>query len=49
MLLTMYAVKHLRGNVILDAGHENNTFDLPALARSLITGEVEVKGVFGRV
>lgn len=46
MVLAMYAIKHLRGNTILEASHNNNTFDLVSLAKSLITGEVSVSGSF---
>jgi hypothetical protein len=49
MILTMYMVKHLRGNTILEAGHNNDTFDLLSLARSLIKKEVSVDGSFMRV
>ncbi|MFC1735526.1 hypothetical protein ACFL1X_05375 [Candidatus Hydrogenedentota bacterium] len=46
MILAMYTIKHLRGNAILDARHENDTFDLASLANSLINGEVAPKGAF---
>ncbi len=49
MLLVMYALRHLRGNVILEAGYRNDTFDVPALARALIRGEVAVSGAFLKV
>jgi hypothetical protein len=49
MILTMYMVKHLRGNTILEAKHNNDTFDLLSLARSLIKREVSVDGAFMRV
>ena len=39
MVLRMYAIKHLRGNAILEAQHENDTFDLLSLAKSLINRE----------
>lgn len=46
LLLTMYALKHLRGNAILESSHDNNTFDLLSLAKALINREVSVKGTF---
>ena len=46
MLLTMYAIKHLRGNVILDAWHNNDTFDLLSLARALLKQGVSLTGGF---
>lgn len=49
MLLTMFVIRHLRGNVILDAGYENDTFDLNALAHSLLTESVNLSGSFIRV
>ncbi len=49
MILTMYMIKHLRGNTILEARHNNDTFDLLSLARSLIKREVSVEGSFMRV
>ena len=45
-LLTMFALKHLRGNAILDASYENNTFDLQSLAQSLVNEEVKLSGCF---
>jgi hypothetical protein len=49
MLLAMYAVKHLRGNTILEASHVNDTFELEDLAKALIKGDVSVNGVFLRI
>ncbi len=49
MLLAMYAVKHVRGNTILEASHVNDTFELDDLARALIGGNVSVNGVFLRI
>lgn len=48
-LLTMYVLKHLRGNTILEASHENNTFELRDLAKSLLNNEVTVNGHFLKV
>jgi len=49
MVLTMYIVKHLRGNTILEASHNNDTFDLLSLAGSLMKKEVSLTGSFLRV
>lgn len=49
MLLAMFATRHLRGNTILDAAHENDTYELIDLARSLIKGEVSISGAFLKV
>jgi len=49
MLLTMYVLRHLRGNTILEATHENDTYDIPSLARALIKREVSLTGIFLRV
>jgi hypothetical protein len=48
-LLAMYVLKHLRGNSILEASHENNTFELKDLAKSLLNTEVNVTGHFLKV
>ena len=49
MLLAMYAVKHVRGNIILEGSHVNDTFELEDLARALIGGNVSVNGAFLRI
>jgi len=49
LLLTLFAFRHLRGNVILDAGYENDTVDLVALANSLVNEEISLSGTFLRV
>lgn len=49
MILSMYIIKHLRGNVILEASHNNDTFDLLSLAQALIKEEVDLMGYFLRV
>jgi hypothetical protein len=46
MLLAMFITRHLRGNAILDSSYENDTYDLLALAKSLIKGEVMLQGPF---
>ncbi|MFH1373237.1 MAG: hypothetical protein ABII79_05535 [bacterium] len=49
MLSTMFVIRHLRGNTILDAGYENDTYDLLSLARSLVKEGVTLTGCFLRV
>ena len=46
LLLTMYVMKHLRGNVILEASHENDTYDSYSIARALVSRQVSLKGAF---
>lgn len=48
LVLTIYLLRHLRGNTIVDAGHENNTFDDGDAAAALVKGHVEVYGGFVR-
>jgi hypothetical protein len=45
-VLAMYILKHLRGNTLLDAGHENDTYELQDLAGALLRGEVTLSGNF---
>jgi len=49
LLLTMYAMKHLRGNAILEAQHENNTYTEEQLAHALLVGRVGFSGTLLRV
>ena len=49
LLLTMYAMKHLRGSAILDVAHENNTYTAEQLALALVNGKVGFSGAFLRV
>jgi hypothetical protein len=49
LVLTMYAVKHLRGDAILEASHRNNTYTEEELALALVTGKVSLQGAFLRV
>jgi hypothetical protein len=46
LILTMYAVKHLRGDAILEATHRNNTYTEEELAHALVTGKVGLQGAF---
>jgi hypothetical protein len=49
LLLTMYALRHLRGNAILEPGHENATYSIDELALALVCGKVSLAGAFVRV
>ena len=49
LLLTVYAVKHLRGNTILEPDHDNNTYTTEELANALLHRRVELKGGFLKV
>jgi hypothetical protein len=49
LVLTMFALRHMRGNAILEAGHENTTYNLEELARALLRGNVTLTGAFLRV
>jgi hypothetical protein len=46
LLLTMFALRHLRGNAVLDASHENATYTVEELAHALLTGRVALTGAF---
>jgi len=45
-LLTMYCVRHMRGNVVLEAQHENTAVGLLDLAEAILTGRVRLSGCF---
>ena len=45
-LLTMYCVRHMRGNVVLEAQHENTSVGLLDLAEAILTGRVRLSGCF---
>ncbi len=46
LLLTMYALRHLRGGAILDASHENDTYSPAELAQALLCGKLTLQGGF---
>jgi hypothetical protein len=48
LVLTMYAMKHLRGNAVLEPSHENATYSEEELAFALLTGKVALQGSFVR-
>jgi hypothetical protein len=49
LVLTMYVVKHMRGDAILEATHQNNAYTEEELAHALLTGKVSLQGAFLRV
>ena len=49
IILTMYLFKHLRGNTIIDASYENDSYDLLSLAKSLVKEEISLKSQFLQV
>jgi len=46
LLLTMYFIKHLRGNIVFDIGYENDTYSAKDLAKALIDRKVSLDGGF---
>lgn len=46
VLLTAYILRHLRGNAILDPGHENTTYSVQDLMLALLDGRVTLTGAF---
>lgn len=44
LLMHMYALRHLRGNVLMDPEHLNDACDLEDLASAVIHGRVELPG-----
>jgi hypothetical protein len=49
MITTMFIIRHLRGNSIVDVTQENDTYDLKSLARSLINEDIRLSGSFLRI
>jgi hypothetical protein len=45
-LLTMYCVRHMRGNAVLEAEHENTSVGLLDLAEAILAGRVRLSGCF---
>ncbi|OGS23246.1 MAG: hypothetical protein A2252_09175 [Elusimicrobia bacterium RIFOXYA2_FULL_39_19] len=46
LLLSMYFIKHLRGNIVFDTGYENDTYLVKELAKALIDRKVFLDGGF---
>ena len=49
MITTMFVIRHLRGNSIIDVTQENDTYDLRSLAKSLINEDIRLSGSFLRI
>ena len=49
LLLSMYALKHLRGNAILDPSHENVSYTAQQLAIALVNNKTALSGAFLKV
>ncbi|MFZ1684111.1 MAG: hypothetical protein WAU88_08280 [Candidatus Zixiibacteriota bacterium] len=49
MITTMFVIRHLRGNSIVDVTQENDTYDLRSLARSLVNEDIKLSGSFLRI
>ena len=49
LVLSMYILKHLRGNAILDPTHENDSYTLQQLAVALLNKKTALNGAFLRV
>ncbi len=46
LLLSVYLLKHLRGNAIVEADFQNDTYTAEDATDALITGKVAVVGAF---
>jgi len=49
LMLSMYAIRHMRGNTILDASYLNDTLEIEDLAKALVMGSVTMDGAFLKV
>lgn len=49
LLLHLYALRHLRANVVIDASYENDSCAIHELAMALISGRITLPGAFVRV
>ena len=45
-LVTLYCLRHMRGNVVLEASHVNQSVKLADLAEAFLNGQVDVSGCF---
>jgi hypothetical protein len=45
-VLSMYLLRHLRGDAILDAEYVDDSYDLEDLARAVVEGRVRMSGAF---
>ena len=49
LLLSMFLLRHLRGNTVVDAGHENQSVQPEDMAEALLTGKAKLSGCFLKV
>jgi len=49
LILSMYCLKHIRANTILEKDYENETYPIKDLARALITKRLTLEGSFLKV
>lgn len=49
MVLTMYLLRHLRGDAIVEASYVDDSYDLNSLAMALLKERVSLQGAFLRV
>ena len=49
MALTMYLLRHLRGDAIVQVDYEDDSYDLADLALALLERRVQLAGSFLRV
>jgi len=45
----MFLLRHLRGNTVVDAGHENQSVQPEDMAEALLTGKAKLSGCFLKV
>lgn len=45
-IVTLYCLRHMRGNVVLGAGHENNTVSLADMAAAMLQQTIRLTGAF---
>jgi len=46
LIVATYVLRELRGSVILEASHENDTYDSYSIARALVSRQVSLTGAF---
>ena len=49
LLLSLFLMRHLRGNIVVDVNHENQSVQPEDMAEALLCGKVKLSGCFLRV
>lgn len=49
LLLSMFLMRHLRGNTVVDVNHENQSVQPEDMAEALLVGKTELKGCFLKI